>query len=571
MRRLKHIAAARHGAVAVAFLLLASCAGERASSRRAEPTEAPAGDVTARTEVARSRQGMVVAGHPEAAEIGLAVLRAGGNAMDAAVAVSLALGVAEPYGSGLGGKLMFLYFDRASDQVYAIDAMDQSSSTLDAAGFATRGYEERSEGWVAVAVPGLLAGMYEGHRRWGRRPWAEVVRPAADLARSGARVLPQTRELFERRVERIRVSEEAARIFLPGGELPVVGDRLVNPDLGRTLDAIGREGPAGFYRGPVAEAIAAASREGGGSLTLDDLAGYEARVIEPLAVDFAGVSVLTAPPPASGGATLLAVLSRLADTEWSAPDLLAPDHLDLIGQVLQRTYPEIQARIADVPSARESFQELIDTRPSLARQSASPTAAPRSASSASTTHFVVADSDGNVASVTQSLSHHFGAGVVAPGTGVVLNNSMKNFATRDEGSVNYVAPGKRPRSTIAPTLVFRDGRPVLVIGLPGGQRIPTATLQVLLDYLVFQTDLAAAIGKPRAHLKRPLRETEASNVFELEADDAGLAAALEERGWAIEVSEDNETFGGFCAIEILEDGMLVGVADLRRTNAARGN
>ncbi len=559
--------------VVTALLLQAALVGCGGGARPELPPGPAAAAGAARVEVARGRQGMVVAGHPEAAEVGLRVLEAGGNAMDAAVAVSLALGVAEPYGSGLGGKLMMLYRDRESGGVFAVDAMDQASSTLDAAAFAARPYQERSEGWAAVAIPGLLAGMHEGHRRWGRLPWLDVVRPAAELARTGARVLPQTRAFFERRIERIRVSDEAARIFLPAGELPAVGSRLANPDLARTLDAIAQDGRDGFYRGHLAEAVAEASREGGGSLTVGDLAAYQARVIEPLRLDFGGARVVTAPPPASGGAALLAALAGLAEAEWNGSSPLEPDHLDRIGRVLKRLYPEIQARIADVPTARDALYELIGTRPAKTSASMSPAASPYASGereSVSTTHFVVADADGNVASVTQSLSHHFGAGVVAPGTGVVLNNSMKNFATRDQDSVNYVAPAKRPRSTIAPTLVLRRGEPVLALGVPGGQRIPTATLQVLLDVLVFRTDLAAAIRRPRAHLRRPLRDDEPKNLFELEAADPRLVRALEKRGWATRISEDNETFGGFCAVEVLPDRTLLGVADLRRTNAARG-
>ncbi len=552
------------------------------SGPKGRPGWARVESAKAQVEVTRSRHGMVVAGHPDAAETGLRILRRGGNAMDAAVAVSLALGVAEPYGSGLGGKLMMLYLDRthsdlAGSRVFAVDAMDEASSTLDVGRFVARSYEERSEGWGAVAIPGLLAGMYEGHQRWGHLPWAEVVQPAADLARAGVRVLPQTRSFFERRIDRIRVSDEASSIFLPEGKLPEVGHLLANPDLARTLEIIARQGPAGFYRGRVAEAIVAASREGGGTLTLNDLAGYKARVKEPLQLDFRGVRVLTAPPPASGGATLLAALAGLANADWGDESVLDLAHLDQIGRVLQRTYPEIQDRIADVPSARDAFYQLIGTQLALA-QGRSLDSMPLALAAAgypdelhkSTTHFVVVDADGNVASVTQSLSHHFGAGVVAPGTGVILNNSMKNFATQDDSSVNFVAPGKRPRSTIAPTLILRHGVPILALGVPGGQRIPTATLQVLLDYLVFRTDLASAIRRPRVHLRRPIREPEASNVFELEVGDSRLVAALREQGWATKVSDDNETFGGFCAIEILPDHTLVGVADLRRTNAARG-
>ncbi len=540
----------------------------------AHRSEAPTG-----VQQASSPRGMVVAGHVEAAEIGRDILARGGGAMDAAVAVSLALAVAEPYGSGLGGKLLLLYYDRAKAQTTAIDGMDAAPETLDVEAFLAQPRDRRIEGWGAVAVPGLVAGLAEAHRRWGQLPWAQAVQPAADLARRGSRMLPRGRLFFTRRLARLQVSPEAERLFLRDGQPPEVGQRLANPDLSRTLETVAEQGAPGFYEGWVAEAIVNASRDGGGWLTLADLAGYRVRVSEPLQADIHGYTVLSSPPPTSGGATLLVALKLLSGASWVGQSPLEAENLHQIGQVLQQIYPEIQRKIADVPEARTAFEELLSpgriaaadqTQASSGSGGLSPGGPLVTEELASTTHFVVIDFAGNVASVTQSLSHHFGAGVVAKGTGVLFNNSLKNFATANHDSVNFVAPGKRPRSTIAPTLVLHEGKVALTLGLPGGQRIPTATLQVLLDHLIFETSLAEAIRRPRAHLRRPLDAQEAKNLFELETPNPALAKGLQELGWSVTVNEDSETFGGFCAIEIRPEGLLIGLADQRRTNTARG-
>ena len=190
---------------------------------------------------------------------------------------------------------------------------------------------------------------------------------------------------------------------------------------------------------------------------------------------------------------------------------------------------------------------------------------------ASTTHFVIVDKEGNVVSVTQSLSHHFGSGVVAAGTGVILNNTMVNFAVRNRNSVNIAAPGKRPRSTVSPTLIFRDGKPALVMGLPGGQRIPTGVLQVILDYTVFNRPLSEAVADTRFHLLRSLNRTQPVNRFDFEPEvDEDLLLQMKILGWKTNIPKNAEYFGGLNAIEIITDDELMGIADPRRTNAAMG-
>ena len=531
--------------------------------------------------------GMVVAGHPQAAQIGVAVLKAGGNAVDAAVAVSLALGVAEPHASGLGGKLMLLYYEAASGRTYALDAMDAAGGSLDVEAYRRRPEDDRYHGYSAAAVPGLAAGLWLAHRQWGARPWAENVAPAAQLARDGFEVLPKTRVFFAEKESVLRRGDaEIARIYLPGGALPAVGSRLANPDLARTLGRLAAQGRDGFYRGPVAAAmVAAAEQAGGGTFNLADLAAYEARLTEPIGIDFHGYHLLSSPPPTNGPPLFLTILKVLEEDAWQGP-LRSAANLDRLGRVWREVQPRVQAAIADVPEAVFNFEKLVapDSIAELRKRTRVPVAAePKVAwldasgwsesAAAATTHFMVVDQHGNIVCATQSLSLHFGAGVVVPGTGVILNDSMSNFAYGRTPSVNQVAPGKRPRSTISPTLVFRAGRPVLAIGIPGSARIPTALLQVLLDRLVFNRPLAEAIGDTRVHFNRDWRHNNAES-FEAESSlPETEVAALRALGWPVELSEaagTGKNFGGINAIELNADGSCTGYADPRRTNAAAG-
>lgn len=547
-----------------------------------------------------ARHGVVVAGHPQAAEAGLAVLKAGGNAVDAAVATSLSLGVAEPYGSGLGGKLMLLYYEARTGRTYAVDAMDAAGS-LDVAAYLKRPEENRTYGYGAVCVPGLGAGLWAAHQKWGAIKWASAVEPAIELARSGFRILPKTREFFAEQEKKLRRGDaEIARLYLPGGQLPAVETLLPNPDLARTLEAVARDGRDGFYRGDVAAAIVAASSAGGGALTLEDLANYEARVTPPITMDFRGYTLMCSPPPTSGAALFLPIMKALERETFGGEPLRAAANLDLIGRVWRVVVPQISRAVADVPESRFLVEKLLAPDSITAirakafpaeerRKSAGLEVGPRGSfplitaadefsphhesAAAATTHFVVADRDGNVVCATQSQSLHFGAGVVPPGTGVVMNNSMSNFMFSDAKSINFVAPGKRSRSTIAPTIVLQKGKPVFAIGIPGASRIPTALLQVLLDRLALGRPLGEAIGDTRVHYYSPFRR-EDPETFEAEQSlPHADARDLEARGWKVVLFEPAGTgrhFGGINAIEFNADGTRTGYADPRRTNAAVG-
>jgi gamma-glutamyltranspeptidase/glutathione hydrolase len=533
-----------------------------------------------------AEHGIVVAGHPEAAEAGITILKSGGNAIDAAIATSLTLGVAEPYGSGVGGKLVLLYYEAATGKTTLVDAVDAVGS-LDVAAYLKRPEADHSYGYGAVCVPGLIDGLWRAHEKWGTKKWAEDVQPAVTLARTGFSVLPKTVEFFEEQEKKLRRGDaEIARLYLPDGKLPVAGTRLANPDLARTLESIAAKGRDGFYRGDVAEKIAAASRRGGGALTLEDLANYEARFGEPLGMDFRGFHLACA-NPARGAPLFLTIMKVLEEENFGGGPLRSAANLDHIGRVWRVIFPRVERDVIEATDVAAGFARLISPesvkamRLQVAQESAVlPKAAEwktRTEDSAyalaATTHFIVVDARGNIVCATQSLSVHFGAGVVPPGTGVVLNNSMGTFAYANPASVNFIAPGRRPRTAISPTLVFRDGKPVLAVGVPGAVRIPTAMLQLLLDRLALKRPLADAIGDTRFHFDSPWRPGE-TEAFEAEASlPENDAAALRASGWKVILSEPvgrGRYFGGINAVQIHADGFLTGFPDPRRTNAAIG-
>ncbi len=560
---------------------------------------------------------VVVSGHPDATAAGLAVLRGGGNVVDAAVTTSLCLGVAEPYASGIGGKGMLLFRDGKTGRVVAIEAMCAASESVDAAAFADRPQSERYYGYTSVGVPGLVAALDEAHQRWGSKDWDELVAPAAELADRGVTVSEKMHQMMRPKQELLSRDPEATRLYLADGQTPAIGTTITNPDLARTLRLIAADGPKAFYEGEIAERLVAAATKAGAPLTRDDFRNYKPRSGDSLVVKYDGYRVYSCPPPLTGGVTVLATLRALDGVAaLDTTDGRDPKYIDLVGRVLLSVYPRIARTVADVPTAvadaRELFKDetvrairqeaeaaepahaansqsgsglLFDGRalpPAFATsQKGEPT--PHAAyaamlnilpeAEASTTHLIVADGEGNIVCLTQSLSYHYGACVVAPGTGIVLNNSMSNFATRDPAGCNYIAPGKHERSTIAPIIATKKGKPVLALGIPGGQRIPTTTLQLLTDILHFATPPDEAFDRPRFHVRRPRGSDEAANIVDLEEDaPAEFDEQLAAMGWDPERHPRNGAyFGGGSAVYYRADGTMQAVADLRRTNAAEAD
>lgn len=533
---------------------------------------------------------LVASGHETATRAGIDVLEAGGNAMDAAVTVSMSLGVAEPYGSGLGGKLVMLYYEASTKQVYCIEALCESPQGLDVERFRELERGKRVRGYQSVAVPGMLAGLHASYERWGTRPWAELVEPAARLAEEGVALSAAGREMFRPKVDHLRADAYASAQFLRRGELPETGTVLKQPDLAASLREIGREGPETFYSGSLARRIVATARKQGSALTLEDLQAYKPSFVQPLSIQYKQGTVYSCPPPLTGGITVLMALDILEEHNWDGYATHDPETIHRVGGVLREVYPQVTRQIGDHPDANSRALALLEAqniqaayrRSVVAAAIHSPVKAPGPAASggsppepwdhASTTHFVIKDEQGNWVSATLSLSNHFGACVVVPGTGILLNNSMSNFSLLSVNSVNAIAPGKRPRSTIAPILVVGEDGPEFALGIPGGQRIPTTTIQLMLAMYEFGFGPSEAIDLPRYHLRRPRRSGEPDNLIDLETGSApGLAEALTRMGWTVsDRPRDGKYFGGGNAAQALPDGSTLGVADLRRTNHAGG-
>ncbi|MEO1330870.1 MAG: gamma-glutamyltransferase [Pseudomonadota bacterium] len=584
--------------------ILALLAGLAASPASAQTRSAPEGGSGAPAAfeprpVARAEGGMVVAANPLAAEAGAAVLRAGGSAVDAAIATQLVLNVVEPQSSGLGGGAFALHWDAASKTLTSWDGRETAPSTatpelfLDADGepvpFLSAVVSGRS-----VGAPGLPRLMAELHARYGRTAWPELFKPAETLARDGFPVSPRLAALLNRFQARLKADPAARALYLDASGAPLaVGAALKNPALAETLARLAEEGPDGFYSGPIAEAIVAAVAvgPGGGALSLDDLGDYEVVERAPLCVAFRQrYEICGMGPPSSGASTvgqILGLYERVRSAD-AAPDPIQDRHLFL--EASRLAYADRARYLADPDFVETPARGLLEaaylnvraTEISAEAPSREPAAAGVPAwregalqpgpdptlGRPGTTHLSVVDRDGNIVSWTASIESAFGSGRMA--AGFLLNNQLTDFAfrpMRDGRAVaNRVEPRKRPRSSMSPTIVFeRDGeerRPVLALGSPGGSRIPEYVATALIGLIDHDADPALAAA--RAHVSH--RNRDAVQVEGGAAQDA-LAEGLAARGYAL---ERPAMTSGLHIIRIEPNRILVGGADPRREGRAVG-
>ncbi|MFQ5515100.1 MAG: gamma-glutamyltransferase [Myxococcota bacterium] len=482
--------------------------------------------------LAWGKNGAIACSAGPAVEAGRELLAAGGNAIDAAVGTGFAAGVAHPFSSGLGGGGFLVLRVGGSGEVFAIDAREMAPGAARRDMFVRPNGEVDAEtsrsGGLAVAVPGLVQGLYEAHARFGRLPWSRVLAPAIRMAREGVPVGPYHRAVLARARPLIERFAETARIQLDDGELPETGWRLRQPDLARTLEAIARSGPRAMTEGPIAEAIVRATREAGGVITLVDLAGYRTRWVEPLRGTYRGLTVFSMPPPSSGGVHLIQMLNTLEGFELARLGANSSEAIHLISEAMKLAFADRAVHLGDpaffdVPTAwltsKAYGQELaarLRPRPFWRRlpwhwgrphvlEVRRPGTPPRDGG---TTHISVLDAAGNAVALTQTINTLFGSGVTAAGTGIVLNNEMDDFSAAPDvpnafglvgDAANAIAPGKRPLSSMTPTIVLREGVPWLVAGSPMGPFIITTVLQTLLNLVDFSMDLAHAIAAPRFH------------------------------------------------------------------------
>ena len=528
---------------------------------------------------AESKGGIVVSGSPQSTEAGIRILKQGGTAADAAVAVSLTLGVTEPFNSGLGGKLVVLYYDAAGGKISYIEALETAPMGMSVEAMRAISSSERSRGWHSAAVPGCAAGLEVIQKKWGKMSWRDLVKPAVGYARDGFPLADKQIVEFQNKFELVTKDPEAAKIYYPGGKVPTNNAILKNPDLAKTMELIGDKGPKAFYEGEIAEKLVAASKKGGGAFAKEDFKNYKAREFPPLVQDYKSYRIYAGAPPITGGATVLLSLKSLEAKDWGNTASMSLGRIEQVAHAWQNIFPIVASNFGDTPDQPERIAKVF-SKESLAELSkkvldaAAPTGATEgdeSPENAETTHFIVMDKAGNIVCATQSLSLHWGAAVVAPSTGILLNDSLSNFGFGTKKYVNSAEPGKRPRSTMAPVIVTEKGKAVIALGSPASERIPTGVYQVLSNLIDFAMDPVAAIDQPRFHLKRSKSTSEPKNALELEEGfDTSLAEELK-KNWQTSFKQRNQYyFGSVNVVRILPDGKREGFADERRTNVAAG-
>jgi len=528
---------------------------------------------------AESTGGVVVSGSPQSTEAGIRILKQGGTAADAAVAVSLTLGVTEPFNSGLGGKLVVLYYDASNGKVSYMDAIETAPAGMSVEAMRALSSADRSRGWHSAAVPGCAAGLELMQKKWGKLSWKELVKPAVGYARDGFPLADKQIVEFGNKFDLVTKDPEAAKIYYPGKKVPEKNAILKNPDLARTMESMGDKGPQEFYQGDIADKLVSASKKGGGFFAKEDFKNYRAREFAPLEQDYKSYHIYAGAPPISGGATVLLTLKSLETKNWSNTISMSLGRIEQVARAWQKIYPIVSSNFGDTPDRAERIQKVFskESLSALAKNvldSSTPDSAAgadESPENAETTHFIVMDKAGNIVCATQSLSLHWGAAVVAPSTGILLNDSLSNFGFGTKKYVNSAEPGKRPRSTMAPVIVMEKGKPVIALGSPASDRIPTGVYQVLSNLIDFAMNPIAAIDQPRFHLNRAKSPSEPKNALELEEGfDASLAEDLK-KNWQISFKKkDQYYFGSVNVVRILPDGKREAFADERRTNVAAG-
>ncbi|HEY1913548.1 MAG TPA: gamma-glutamyltransferase [Vicinamibacterales bacterium] len=468
----------------------------------------------------RARHGMVVAMEAIAADVGVSVLQKGGNAIDAAVSVGFALAVTHPFAGNLGGG-GYMLIRLADGRTTFIDFREQAPEKashdmyLDAGGNLTR---ESIEGWRSSGVPGTVRGFEIAVKKYGRRTWAENMAPAVELASKGFAVsYPLAEGLKGSRS--LANSPESKRIFQKDGAFYDVGETLVQPELASTLRRISANGPNEFYEGETAARFADEMAKHGGLITRPDLKGYKAIERTPLSGTYKNYTVISAPPSSSGGIVLLEMLGILQGSGYEKGGAGSASSIHYLAETMRRAYADRNEYLGDPDFVKVPVAGLLDPayltklRGSIDPERATPSTEvrpgrPVGSESMETTHYSVVDAEGNAVAVTYTLNGGYGNGITVPGLGFLLNNEMDDFSSKPgspnmfglvQGENNAIAPHKRPLSAMTPTILLKDGKLFMTVGAPGGSRIPTAVLQVILNVVDFGMNVQDAIDAPRVH------------------------------------------------------------------------
>ena len=538
----------------------------------------------------RAEKFMVVAANPLAVEAGVNILAKGGSAADAMVAVQAVLGLVEPQSSGLGGGAFLVWYDEATSSIMTLDGRETAPLSVTPKLFLDKhgepiGFYDAVVGGLSVGTPGTPALLDDMHKRWGRMSWSDLFVDATMLARSGFAVSPRLANLIERDAERLMRYTVTADYFLPGGVPLSVGTILKNAEYAETLQIIAEEGSRTFYSGRIAQEIEKTvqySNDNPGVLSQRDLAAYQVKQRDPVCVKYRKYDVCGMGPPSSGGLTIGQILGQLNQYDLAALGPDSPESWRLIGDASRLAFADRGRYMADSDFVPMPTKGLLDPAYLFARSSLLNTdlalkevvpgnpdfdhaliwSDDESFELPSTSHISIVDSFGNVASMTTTIENAFGSRLMV--NGFLLNNELTDFSFRTHRDgvpvANAIAPGKRPRSSMSPTIILRDGEPVLAIGSPGGSRIIGYTAKTIISYIDWGMNIQEAISSPHV-INR-------FGVFDIEQDTLAenLTPALEAMGFQVKARELNS---GLHAIAI-GDG-LQGGADPRREGIAMGH
>jgi len=567
--------------VFLALLVCALSAGTRPEPARTQQSPIVVGKVV------HADHGVVVAAHPDAARVGTEILRRGGNAMDAAVATAFSLAVVEPEASGLGGGGFLLHYDAAEDETSALDYRElaPSASTPEMFSLGGPGLPGRWNGPTdvssqtalrrlgggAVAVPRMVAGLLEAHRLHGRLPLAEVLEPVIRLAEDGFGVSENLYATVLNAYDVLLSNEPMGAVFLNEGLPYEPGEAMRRPDLAETLRSIVAGGADAFYRGRIAEAMVRSVREAGGILSLDDLASVAVQEEAPLRTTYRARTLVGLQAPA-GAIPVFQTLHVLEAVDLPAMEPGAPAAAHWLVEATKLAFADQGAYLGD-PAFSNVPPDRLLSREWATRQRAriDPRRAqlnpdPLDESSGSTSHVSVVDADGNLVGLTQSINYFLGAHVFVSEAGILMNNTMADFDP-EPGGPNSIAPGKFPMSSMSPLFVLEDGRPRYILGSPGGPRITSTLVQLVVDLVDWGLPLDQALDGARFH-------SEGSTLSVESRFPAAWLKAMEDRGHPLEVRGAFDLyFGGVQAVAILDgaDGSVyMGVADPRRPGQAAG-
>jgi len=468
--------------------------------------------------------GMVASQEEQATRVGVKILEEGGNAVDAAVAIGFTLAVTLPRAGNLGGGGFMIIHSADNNETVALDYREMAPAAatkdmyLDAAGDVD---EKKSRySYHSVGVPGTVAGLALALERYGSMPLAKVLEPAIRLAKDGIEVSADLSGSLESARKRFAPWPESMKTFFkPDGSGYAPGERLVQSDLAQSLTQIGEHGPKAFYEGVIAEKIAADMKAQGGPITLDDLKAYKPVIREPVRGDYRGYEIVSMPPPSSGGIHLIEILNILEGYPIAFLGHNGAETLHLMAEAMKLAYADRSKYLGDPDFAKIPVKALTSEayaatlRAKINRNRATPSdeiapGDPMPFESNQTTQFSVMDGKGNVVSNTYTINFSYGTGIVAAGTGILLNNEMDDFSSKPGvpnaygligGEANAIEPRKRPLSSMTPTIVFKDGKPFLATGSPGGSRIITTTLQLIMNMIDHEMNVAAATAATRVH------------------------------------------------------------------------